>query len=113
MSAEMTGIGPWVATVGLAVVTVITRAFFMLPKREVPMPEWFKRGLKYAPLAALAAVIAPEILMTQGVLISTWADARLPAALGASLYFFCKRGILGTIVVGMAIYLPLHIGLGW
>lgn len=113
MSAEMTGIWPWVATIGLALVTVITRSFFMIPKREVPMPEWFKRGLKYAPLAALAAVIAPEILMTQGALISSLADARLPAAICASVYFFVKRGILGTIVVGMAVYLPLHIGLGW
>jgi hypothetical protein len=26
---------------------------------------------------------------------------------------FYKRSILGTIALGMAIYLPLHIGLGW
>ena len=106
-------IWPWVATIGLAVVTVITRSFFMLPEREVPMPEWFKRGLKYAPLAALAAVIAPEMVMTQGQLISTWADARLPAIVCATLYFWWQRGILGTIVTGMAVYLPLHIVWGW
>lgn len=113
MNEAMSGIWPWVATLGLAVVTLVTRAFFMIPEREVPMPEWFKRGLKYAPLAALAAVIAPEILMNQGAFITTWADARLPATVCASLYFFYRRGILGTIVVGMAVYLPLHIGFGW
>lgn len=113
MNEALSGVWPWIATVGLAVVTVVTRAFFMIPAREVPMPEWFKRGLKYAPLAALAAVIAPELLMTQGTFITTLADARLPAALCATLYFFWQRGILGTIVVGMAVYLPLHIGLGW
>ncbi len=113
MSAEMAGIWPWVATVGLAVVTVVTRAFFMIPEREVPMPEWFKRGLKYAPLAALAAVIAPELLMSHGALITSLADARLPAAVCATLYFFYRRGILGTIVVGMVVYLPLHIAWGW
>lgn len=109
----MNGIWPWIATLGLALVTVLTRSFFMIPEREVPMPEWLKRGLKYAPLAALAAVIAPEIVMTQGALITTWADARLPAVMCATLYFWFKRGILGTIVVGMAVYLPLHIGWGW
>lgn len=109
----MNGIWPWIATLGLALVTVLTRSFFMIPEREVPMPEWLKRGLKYAPLAALAAVIAPEIVMTQGALITTLADARLPAVLCATLYFWFKRGILGTIVVGMAVYLPLHIGWGW
>ena len=104
---------PLVAIAGLAIITVVTRAFFMLPEREIPMPDWLKRGLKYAPLAALTAVIAPEIAMVHGELISTWQDARLPATLCAALYYFWRRGILGTILVGMAVYLPLHMGLGW
>ena len=102
-----------IACIGLAIITLVTRAFFMIPEREVPLPNWLKRGLKYAPLAALAAVIAPEIVMSNGQLISTLADARLPAVVAAVVYFFYKRSILGTIALGMAIYLPLHIGLGW
>ena len=102
-----------VACIGLAAITLVTRAFFMIPERELPLPNWLKRGLKYAPLAALAAVIAPEIVMSDGQLIGSLADARLPALLAAVLYFFYKRSILGTIALGMAIYLPLHIGLGW
>ncbi|HCE29708.1 MAG: branched-chain amino acid transporter [Verminephrobacter sp.] len=97
----------------LAAITVLARAFFMIPEREIPMPDWLRRGLKYAPLAALTAVIAPEILMTQGNLIGTLQDARLPAVLCATAYYFWRRGILGTIVVGMLVYLPLHVGLGW
>ena len=64
-------------------------------------------------LAALTAVIAPEILMAHGALISTWQDARWPATLCATAYYFWRRDILGTIAVGMAVYLPLHIALGW
>ena len=109
--------GAWlesaIAILGLAVITVVSRSFFMLPERELPLPDWLKRGLKYAPLAALTAVIAPEILMTQGELINTFIDARIPAVLCATAYYFWRRGILGTIVVGMAVYLPLHIGWGW
>ncbi len=101
------------AIAGLALITLVSRAFFMIPRHELPLPAWFKRGLKYAPLAALTAVIAPEILMSQGAVISTWQDARLPAVLCACAYYFWRRGILGTIVVGMWVYLPLHIGLGW
>ena len=101
------------AIVVLAAITVLARAFFMIPEREIPMPDWLRRGLKYAPLAALTAVIAPEILMTQGNLIGTLQDARLPAVLCATAYYFWRRGILGTIVVGMLVYLPLHVGLGW
>ena len=109
--------GAWlesaIAILGLAVITVVSRSFFMLPERELPLPDWLKRGLKYAPLAALAAVIAPEIVMSNGALITTWADARLPAAALAVLYFFYRRDIMGTIALGMCVYLPLHIALGW
>jgi branched-subunit amino acid transport protein len=98
---------------GMALITVLTRAFFLIPEREVPMPGWLRDGLRYAPLAALAAVIVPEIVMTQGELISTWKDARLYAVAGGTAYFFWKRGILGTIVSGTVVMLALRIGLGW
>lgn len=98
---------------GLGAITLLTRAFFMYSEKEIAMPHWLKRGLKYAPLAALAAVIAPELVISQDALIQTLFDARLPAVACASAYYFWRRGILGTIVVGMAVYLPLHIGLGW
>ena len=102
-----------IATVGLAVLTVATRGFFFLTEREIPIPDWLRQGLRYAPLAALAAVVLPEIVLTQGQLIGTWQDARVFAAVAAAGYFWWRRGILGTIVVGMTVLLPLRLGLGW
>jgi branched-subunit amino acid transport protein len=99
--------------VGLGVITVVTRAFFFLPRREVPMPGWLREGLRYAPLAALAAVVAPEVVMTQGRLIDTWRDARLFAVAAATVYYFWRRDILGTIVTGTAAMLALRLVLGW
>ena len=99
--------------VGLAVVTVVTRAFFLFPDRELTLPAWATQGLKFAPLAALVAVIAPEIALTDGRLLPTWADARIYAVLVATAYFFWRRGILGTIVTGMAVLVPLKRVLGW
>jgi len=101
------------AIVGLALLTVLTRAFFLLPSRELPMPDWLSQALRYAPLAALVAVVAPEVVMTQGVLISTWKDPRLPAVAVASVYYFWRRGILGTIVSGTVVLLLLRLGFGW
>lgn len=101
------------AIVGLALITLLTRSFFLIPDKEVPLPGWLRRSLRYAPLAALGAVLAPEIFMRDGHLLTTLLDARLPAALLAGAFYFWKRHILGTIVVGMAVYLPLHIALGW
>ena len=101
------------AITGLALITLLTRSFFLIPEKEVPLPNWLRRSLRYAPLAALGGVLAPEILMNNGQIVSTLMDARLPAALLAGTFYFWKRSILGTIVLGMAVYLPLHIGLGW
>ena len=106
----------WYATlgiVGLAVVTVVTRGFFLFSERELTLPVWAVQGLRYAPLAALVAVIAPEIALTDGALIATWHDARIYAVLVGTLYFFWRRGILGTILTGTAVLLGLKIGLGW
>jgi len=109
----MTPIEAGVAIVGLALLTVLTRAFFLLPERDLPLPGWLQQGLRYAPLAALVAVVAPEVVLTQGQLIGTWQDARLPAVAVASAYYFWRRGILGTIVSGTAVLLALKLGLGW
>lgn len=99
--------------VGLAVVTVLTRGFFLLLEREPALPPWAMQGLRYAPLAALVAVIAPEIVLTDGALIATWRDARIYAVLVGTAYFWWRRGILGTIVSGTAVLLALKVGLGW
>ncbi|MDP2006128.1 MAG: AzlD domain-containing protein [Rubrivivax sp.] len=102
-----------IAVIGLTVITIVTRGFFFLTEREVPIPAWLRQGLRYAPLAAMAAVVVPEVVMLQGQLISTWQDARLFAVAAGAAWFWWRRGILGTILVGMAVLLPLRLGLGW
>lgn len=113
MSHTMSDSYALIVIVGLTVITVLTRGFFLISEQELVLPDWMKRGLRYAPLAALAAVVVPEIVMAHGELIQTWKDARLYAAAAASAFFFWRRGILGTIVTGMAVLIPLKLGLGW
>ena len=102
-----------VCILGMAVITVVTRGFFLLSDRDWPLPSWLTRGLRYAPLAALAAIIAPEVLLTDGKLVATWLDPRLLAVAAGTAYFWWQRGILGTIVVGLAVMLAAKLGLGW
>ena len=102
---------------GLTLITVLTRCLFFISSKPWQLPHWAQRGLQYAPIAALSAVIVPELVMTQGHFIQSWQDARLFAALAGAAWFFGHRAqrqaVLGTIVAGMAVYLPLHLGLGW
>ncbi len=102
-----------IAVLGLTALTIATRGAFFLTRRELPLPDWLRQGLRYAPLAALAAVVLPEILMTRGQIIGHWQDARIFAALAGAAYFWWRRDILGTIITGMAVLLPLRLGLGW
>jgi len=99
--------------IGLSSVTVVARSFFFLSNQDWQLPHWAQRGLQYAPIAALSAVVVPEIVMSQGALITTWQDARLFAAAGGVVIYFAKRDVLLTIIGGMAVYLPLHLGLGF
>jgi branched-subunit amino acid transport protein len=103
----------WLVIAGLTGITVLTRGFFMISREPWPMPPWLRDMLRVAPLAALVAVVAPEIFLTQGELISTWRDPRWPAALAGIAYYTWRRGILGTIVSGMVVLLTLRFGFGW
>ncbi|MDM7948990.1 AzlD domain-containing protein [Hydrogenophaga sp.] len=102
-----------ITILALGVVSVLTRSLFFISSRPWTLPRWAQRGLNYAPIAALAAVVIPEIVMAQGALVSTWQDARLFAVVAGLAWFAWQRGVLGTIVAGMAVYLPLHVYLGW
>ena len=108
----MNGLEGTVAVLGLAVLTLLTRGFFLIPERAVPIPAWLQQGLRYAPLAALMAVIAPEVLLTQGQLITTLMDARLPAVAASTAYYFWRRDILGTILSCTAVLLVLKLRFG-
>ena len=103
-----------VATIlGMAVVTVISRCFFLFARREPRIPEAVQRALQAAPLAAIVAVLAPEIFLSHGHLVDTWRDARLWAALAATLFYAWRPGVLGPLLAGLAAYLPLRLALGW
>jgi len=101
------------AIVGLAAITVVTRGFFLIPKREVPIPAWLREALRHAPLAALVAAIAPDLALTDGHLLDTWRDARLYAAAAGALWYWRTRNLLGMILVGTAVLLGLRLALGW
>lgn len=115
MSDAFNGTDAWTlwVIVGLAIVTVVSRSFFCISSKPWQLPHWAQRGLQYAPIAALSAVVVPEIVMSQGQLIGTWQDARLFAAAAGVAIYYAKRNVLLTILGGMAVYLPLHLALHW
>lgn len=111
----MSYVDPWtlLTIAGMTLISVLTRSLFFLSTKPWELPAWVTNGLKYAPIAALAAVVIPEVVTNAGQLITTWKDARLFAVLAALSWYFWRRSLLGTILAGMAVYLPLRMALGW
>ena len=102
-----------ITILGLAVVTLVSRGFFLWSRRDVQMPPALQRALQVAPLAAIVAVTAPEIFLSHGALIATWRDARLLSALAATAFYAWRPGVLGPLLAGVAVYMPLRLALGW
>ena len=96
------------AVLGLVALSVLSRSAFFLSDRPWEMPGWLAQGLRYAPMAALAAVVVPEVLLQGGHWPTHLADARFVAAPVAALWAWWRKDMLGTILVGMAVYLPLR-----
>ena len=97
--------------VGMGLVTLGTRGFFMFLGDRVRMPELILRSIRYAPLAAIVAILAPEIVMPNSATeISqfNWAIPQIWAGLAAFVTFTWLRSMLPTLIVGMLVYSVLR-----
>lgn len=101
------------AILGLAAMTLVCRGLFLWPARDIPMPGWLREGLRYAPLAALMAVVVPEVLMTHGQPVASVLDAKLLGAAVGLLSYLWRRNILTTIACGTGAMVAARMLLGW
>ena len=103
----MSAANVWLTIALLALATVLTRSsFFMLASTR--LPARLQQALRYAPAAALAAIVVPDLVLNGGSggagAAIDWANPRLLAGAGAALFFLATRHLLGTIVVGMILF---------
>ena len=99
----------WLTILLLTVATIVTRSSFFLFGHAVKLPPKVQHALRYAPAAALAAIVVPDLLMADGGLQLTWTNPKLAAGIGAAAFFLATRHLLGTIIVGMALFTLLRI----
>ena len=99
----------WITIVLLTVATVLTRSSFFFLGNSVKLPPMVQHALRYAPAAAMAAIVVPDLVMSGGTLNLDWTNPRLLAGIGAALFFILTRRMLETIVVGMALFTGLRL----
>lgn len=105
----MSSVDVWLTIFFLTLATIITRGSFFLLGHAVKLPPKVQHALRYAPAAALAAIVAPDLLMVNDSLALTWMNPKLMAGIGATIVFLITRHLLGTIIAGMAFYTLLRI----
>jgi branched-subunit amino acid transport protein len=99
----------WLTIALMALATVMTRSSFFLTGRAVRLPHKLQHALRYAPAAALAAIVVPDLVLTSGTLTDALLNPKLLAALGAVLIFVLSRHLLATIIGGMALFSLLRL----
>jgi branched-subunit amino acid transport protein len=104
----MTAGDVWLTILLLTVATILTRCSFFLLGDAVKLPPKVQHALRYAPAAALAAIVIPDLVLSEGGIETIWANPKLLAGIGAALFFIKTRHLLGTIVAGMILYTVLR-----
>ena len=56
----------WPLLIAIGLATTLPRASFIVLGNRVSLPPVVQRALRYAPAAALAAIVAPDIFVAQG-----------------------------------------------
>jgi branched-subunit amino acid transport protein len=104
----MTNFSIWLVILGLTAITVLSRGLFLLGGANIKIPHSLQRGLRYAPAAALVALIAPELFTLHETLsgssLNPLYNPKLLVGIVAGIVFFYTRHMLLMIVVGMALY---------
>ena len=104
-------VDPWLAwalIVAMGLGAFLTRAIFILPGSHLRLPPTAERVLRYAPAAALVAIVAPDLAIVHGALSISIENPRLVAGLVAFGLAVGTRSILATIAGGMAVLLLMR-----
>jgi len=102
----------WLVMILGGLVTFATRLSFILLLDRIKVPDWFRRGLRFVPVAVLSAIILPELTNPNGTLLLSWRNPQLLAGAVAILVAWRTKNVILTIVVGMAALLILRLVMG-
>lgn len=104
----MSDLSVWIVIVGLTLVTVATRSAFLVLGERFALPERVQHGLRYAPACALVALIAPELVVSNGALALSLANPKLMAGLAAGGVMLATRSMMAAMAVGMLVFTGLR-----
>ncbi len=89
----------WITMLAAGAITFAIRLSFIGAAGRFDAPVWFIRLLRFVPVAALSALVWPDLLVGDNLVITT--QPRLYAGLAAALIAWRTRNVMFTIAGGM------------
>ena len=102
----------WLVMIIAGLLTFATRLSFILLLDRIRVPEWFRRGLRFVPVAVLSAIILPELTSPTGRLFLSWRNPQILAGAVAILVAWRTKNVILTIAAGMGALLIFQLALG-
>lgn len=88
--------------VAMGAVTYLPRALPLAVLAQMKIPEGFIRWLRFVPVAVLAALLAPELLLREGAFDLSLQNQFLLAAVPCFLVAVKTKNLFFTVGVGLA-----------
>ncbi len=101
--------GIWLVIGVLALATAAARSSFWLVGHHITIPKRVQEMLRYAPACALAAIVAPDLVLVEGQPLLDLSNIKLVAGIVATIFYLLRRNMLQTIVFGMLFYTALRL----
>jgi branched-subunit amino acid transport protein len=98
----------WIAIAVLVVATGATRSTFWLVGHHIRIPRRVGKCCAMRP-CALAAIIAPDMLMEGQQVHLELSNLKLLSGIAATVFFVIRRNMLQTIVFGMLVFTGLRL----
>lgn len=90
----------WLTMLAAGLATFLIRYSFIGAAGKLNPPEWFRRMLRFVPIAALTALIWPDLLLDAAG-NPDFTSSRLIAGLIAAAVAWTTKNIFFTIAAGM------------
>ncbi|NMG48708.1 AzlD domain-containing protein [Azoarcus communis] len=105
------GLTLWLTFAAIGATTLMTRGSFIMLGEKARLPAALHRALRYAPAAALSALVVPDILLDGGQLQPL--NPKLLAAVVVVVVALRWRNPWLPFILGMGVLIALRKGLGW
>ena len=102
----------WLIILIAGLITFAIRLSFIFLLDRIKVPDWFRRGLRFVPVAVLSAIILPALTGSGGTLNISWRNPQLLAGAFAILIAWRTKNVVLTIVSGLAALLIFQAFLG-